>query len=165
MDINTTAFVIIVVLTVLYFLTGSLKKPKKSVMLHYEQRGELLSPAERSFYGVLEQAINEDVKIFAKVRIADVLTPTASLNKSHWQTAFNKISAKHFDYVLCCKATMKVMAVVELDDKSHHSKAAKRRDLLVDEACASANLRLVRFTAKETYQIDLVKTDLGTLIL
>jgi hypothetical protein len=41
--------------------------------LPYLKTDYLLSPAERSFYGVLCDATAEDYRIFAKVRLADVL--------------------------------------------------------------------------------------------
>lgn len=48
----------------------------------YKSLGKLFSEAEHSFFLVLKQALsNDDYEIFAKVRIADVLTPEESLNR------------------------------------------------------------------------------------
>ena len=66
----------------------------------YRQK-EFLSPAERSFLDVLSQAAGDEWRVFAKVRIADVLTPAKGMSRSRWQSAFNAISAKHFDFLLC----------------------------------------------------------------
>lgn len=66
----------------------------------YRQK-EFLSSAERSFLGVLNQAADDDWGVFAKMRIADVLTPAKGMSRSRWQSAFNAISAKHFDFLLC----------------------------------------------------------------
>jgi very-short-patch-repair endonuclease len=126
----------------------------------YTQRDALFTPAERSFYGVLEQAISNEYKVFGKVRVADILKPNSSLNKSEWQTAFNKISSKHFDYVLCQKDTLEVVGVVELDDKSHNSKKAKNRDAFLEAACNGANLKLIRFICQRTYQTDSVRLNI-----
>ncbi len=157
MDLVTLAVILIVVALIIAVLG---KLIGKSIFIEqgtYTQRGALFSVAERSFYGVLEQAISKDYKIFGKVRVADVLTPKSNLNKSNWQTAFNKISAKHFDYVLCKKDTLRVVAVIELDDKSHNSKKAKNRDAFLEDACEGADLKLIRFKAKAGYQIDSVR--------
>ena len=86
----------------------------------YQLREALFTPSEIKFYRELEQAIGEQFIVFGKVRVADIITPEKSLSKSNWRTAFNKISAKHFDFVLCDKNTLRVGAVIELDDKSHH---------------------------------------------
>jgi hypothetical protein len=67
----------------------------------YALRGALLTPAEVRFYHALKEAVGEEFVIFSKVRVADILTPQAGLGQGDWQRAFNKISAKHFDFVLC----------------------------------------------------------------
>jgi len=118
----------------------------------YRQKA-FLSPAERSFLGVLSQAAGEDWRVFAKVRIADVLTPEKGLNRSRWQSAFNAISAKHFDFLLCDPTDCAPKLAIELDDKSHETNKARRRDRLVESACESAGLPLLRVKAARAYQI------------
>ena len=68
---------------------------------HYRQQNKLFSPAERSLYGALRLAVADNAIVFGKVRVADVLTPRNTSSRSHWQKAFNRISAKHFDFVIC----------------------------------------------------------------
>ena len=157
MDFTTIAIVVIVIGLILFVLSKISTEQNDSKEAIYTQRGALFTVAERSFYGVLEQAISKEYKIFGKVRVADVLKPIAKMNKSDWQSAFNKISAKHFDYVLCQKDTLNVVAVVELDDKSHNSKRAINRDAFLEDACDGANLKLIRFKAQQGYQIDSVR--------
>lgn len=82
----------------------------------YCQSTPLFSAAERSFLGVLDLAVAQQYRVFGKVRVADILLPAKGLNRSHWRIAFNKIAAKHFDYVLCDKETLAVIAMIELDD-------------------------------------------------
>jgi hypothetical protein len=65
----------------------------------------LFSNAERSFFGGLTQALGDEYVVMGKVRVADILSPQKGLNKSNWQTAFNKVASKHFDYVLCTRDT------------------------------------------------------------
>ena len=117
----------------------------------YESINKLFSPAERSFYGVLTQAIGDEIVLLAKVLVADILKPTKGLSRSDWQKAFNRISSKHFDYVLCSKDSLSIIAVIELDDKSHSQHKRIERDLLLDKACESANLKLFRFKAAKSY--------------
>lgn len=119
----------------------------------YEKIEPLFSPAERSFFGVLTQAVNERAVVLGKVRVADVLRPTKGVGKSQWQKAFNRISAKHFDYVICAPDTLVVLAVVELDDKSHAKRNRVERDILLDSACADAGLPLHRFKVAASYSI------------
>ena len=50
--------------------------------LGYVQRKEFVSAAERSFYGVLAQAIGDRYKLHTKVRVADVLEPVKGATMS-----------------------------------------------------------------------------------
>ena len=149
-------FVVAVVIAVLFV--------KGRNQYSYRIKGPLFSPAERSFLGVIDAAVSDTYRVFGKVRVADVLSPQKGMSRKHWQIAFNKISAKHFDYVLCCKDTLKIIAVIELDDKSHNKAASKNRDKLLKEACESASLTLVRFPAKASYSIAEVRQSVADAI-
>jgi len=137
-----------IVLIGFIFLSKKLNKP-----ITYRQSSPLFSPAERSFFGVLESAISEEYRALGKIRVADILLPQKGLDRKSWQIAFNKISAKHFDYAICKKDTLEVVAVVELDDKTHNKKSVQARDSFLNSACESANLTLIRFPARASYSI------------
>lgn len=119
----------------------------------YEPQEVIFSPAERSFFSVLSQALGENAVVLGKVRIADVMKPRKGLSRSEWQKAFNQISAKHFDYVVCTPDTLSVIAVVELDDKSHAQKKRIERDQFVANACSSAGITLHQVKAKTAYSL------------
>lgn len=123
----------------------------------YEMKRKLFSHAERSFYGILKQAVREDGVVFGKVRVADVLNPSKGLDRSNWQKAFNHISSKHFDYVICSPDDLSVLFVIELDDKSHAKRVRVERDQLIEGACSTAGLILHRFKARATYNIPEVR--------
>lgn len=129
------------------------KQGGQSTEFSYERIDTLFSPAERSFLGVLTQAVEEKGVVFGKVRVADVLRPAKGLSRSRWQVAFNRISAKHFDYVVCASDTLEVMFVVELDDKSHTKGKRVDRDHFLDSACSIAQLPLHRFKAAASYNV------------
>ena len=67
------------------------------------------------------------------------------------QTIFNKISQKHLDFVLLDPQTLIPVMAVELDDSSHKSSAAKKRDDVKDKALRDAGLKLVRIPSKHAY--------------
>ena len=96
----------------------------------YSLHDALFTPAERSFLGVLETAVGQGHRVFGKVRIADVIKVKSATNKA-WQAGFNRISAKHFDFIVCDRATLRVMCAVELDDKTH----ARTKRAASDEVC------------------------------
>ena len=59
----------------------------------YEKEDALLTPAERSFFGVLEDAVGAQLRLFAKVRLADVVRVKRGMNRCSRQTAFNAIQS------------------------------------------------------------------------
>jgi hypothetical protein len=130
----------------------------------YCKHGPLLTPAERLFYKSLEQAVNGQYLIMCKARLADVITPKSSGDRSKWQSAFNKISGKHFDFVLCEPESFTVVAAVELDDKSHQNKSAQKRDKVKNDSCKSAGLALIRIPAKRRYDLESIRGQLAASI-
>ena len=123
----------------------------------YQKTDPLFSPAERSFYGVLNQTVGGNAKILGKVRVADVVVPKKGLSRSDWQKAFNKISGKHFDFLLCSRDSLSVICAIELDDSSHQSKKRQKRDQFLKEVCNAAEIPLIQVPAKSGYVIDEVK--------
>ena len=126
--------------------------------LGYRQKKTLFTEAERSFLGVLDQCIDpKQHRIFGKVRVADIVEPNPTKNRSEWSRAFSKIKAKHFDYVICATDTLKPVCAIELDDKSHNQKKRQQRDQLLESVCQDANLPLIRVPAKRSYKLEEVK--------
>jgi very-short-patch-repair endonuclease len=119
----------------------------------YKTRGALLSPAELSFFRILQNVIGKSVLICPKVRLVDILKPNN-------QAASNKISQKHVDFLLCNPATTRVLGVVELDDKSHGRADRVERDAFVDGAFAAAGIRIVHFKASVSYSVEEVRQQL-----
>jgi hypothetical protein len=117
----------------------------------YEAVPALLTPAERSFFGVLQQAVASDYQIFAKVRLADIVRPVRNPSRSGWQSAFNRIASKHVDFVLCDSSRLGVVAVIELDDRTHERFERGVRDGLVDSTLADARIPVLRVSARQSY--------------
>ena len=93
-----------------------------------------------------------------------MLTTARGLNRSRWQSAFNGISAKHFDFLLCDPAGCAPKLAVELDDKSHEKAGRRKRDRLVEAACASAGLPLLRVKVARTYAVAEIRTQIQDLL-
>lgn len=118
--------------------------------LPYRTRDDFLSAAERSFYGVLVAAIAGRALVFAKVNLADVLFVSG---KEKRQSYHNRIDRKHVDFLLCTLDTVRPVAAIELDDKSHERADRVDRDAFVDAAFDAAGLPLVRFPAQRAYNV------------
>lgn len=119
----------------------------------YQRIERFLSPAEQQLMAALRAALPENVRLLAKVRVADVLTPSSRLSTSDWQKAFNRISAKHFDFLVCRAQDYRPLCAIELDDRSHLLPRRRERDDFLDGACREAGFTLLRVTARREYSI------------
>lgn len=123
----------------------------------YQPAKTLFSPAERSFLGVLDQAVGVENRVFGKVRVADVATVKSGLSNSARQGALNRIASKHFDFVVCRASDLSVLCAVELNDKSHASQRAQARDELLVGVCQAINLPLFTVPARQAYSLGEVR--------
>lgn len=166
MDMILIAVVmVVIVVVILAFIIKLIPAPSKTNEIPiYELAGPVLTNAELSFYAALRKAVADEHEVHFKVRIADVLKPRKNPIKGAWQKAFNRISSKHFDFVLCEHDNMTVICAIELDDKSHNTKRVQARDELVKDACLSAGLPLIRFPAKRGYRTSDIRDALGDFL-
>ena len=117
----------------------------------YQPAKPLFSAAERSFLGVLDQAVGPEHRVFGKVRVADVAAVKSGLGNSARQGALNRIATKHVDFLVCRSGDLSVVCAVELNDKSHASQRAQARDELLANVCRVINLPLLTVPAKAAY--------------
>lgn len=156
-------FLLCLLIAIVFFIAAASRKSKPAISQgNYDKKPYLLTKAERSFYGVLIQAVGTEVVVFSMVRVADVLKTRKGMNPSDRQRAFNQISAKHFDFILCQPTDLSIISVIELDDSSHGSEKRIKRDNFLNSACSSAGLTLHRFPAQNAYSVsDIRKKLLG----
>ena len=130
----------------------------------YTRNRALFSPAERSLLGALEQAVGEDYRIFAKVRVADIVSVRPTANESSWLHAFDQISAKHFDFVLCDKTDLSIRCAIELNDETDGSRQRQERNTISEGVCRSISLPFIQIRAAQVYlTIELRKKILAAL--
>ncbi len=140
------AFVIIIIFFVAAFLRAKQEANKPSPNLPYVTQARLLTPTEERFRHVLAHANQDQYLLVCKPRVADILK-----TQPFSQTAFNKISAKHFDFVLCDKSTTRPVLAIELDDSTHRQADAQARDAVKDAACHAAKFPILRVPVQSDY--------------
>lgn len=151
--------VIVAVLVVVAVLVAKLKPQEQTGDgFPYIKNQVLFTPAERSFLGVLEHAVGEDYRVFGKIRVADVVRVKSLGDRSARQRAFNRINAKHFDFILCSKGDLAIVAAIELDDKSHERRDRRERDSFLVSLCQAASLPLIRVPAKRAYSVQALRS-------
>jgi hypothetical protein len=117
----------------------------------YVRQPSLFSRAELDFLGALERALPVGTALYAKVRMADVITPAGASRRREWWQAFTKVSSKHLDFVVVRAQDGVIVAGIELDDRSHQTADRRARDAFVDRAMSQAGVVLIRVAAQRHY--------------
>lgn len=142
-------------------LSGGIEDPTKETW-PVEAAGPLLTNAELSYFRVLEQVLRHptdpsgtpQMRVFCKVRLADLVQPKRGLDRSVWQATQNKLDRKHVDFVLVDPSTYVPRLVIELDDASHRRARAQKADAQKDTALAVAGVRLLRAKTLGKYEAE-----------
>lgn len=106
------------------------------------QRVPILTGNEREFFSRLRQALPGRV-VLVQVSLAALIQPTATRGSKRHLMDFRRISQKRADFVVC-DTKMNVLAVVELDDRTHNY----AQDAIRDSYLASAGIRTIRYESK-----------------
>lgn len=121
----------------------------------------LLSPAELAFFHVLSQALPRQSALSLKTRLADIIDCPDEL----WHAPLGRrVAQKHVDFTLYDPTTGKILAVIELDDRSHDSPARRRRDRFLDQICRVVGIPLLRFRCASTYCGEVLSAQLSRVL-
>lgn len=103
----------------------------------------LMTDNEKEFYVRLVEALPNHY-IFSQVALGALLQPNIKGNNRKYYSVRGTFSQKIADYVVCDKA-MKVVAIVELDDRTHNASKDGKRDLMLEQA----GYTVVRWNSKK----------------
>ncbi len=141
-----------------YLMVRSRPKPDVLETYPYTKNENLFSAPERSFLSVLDQAVGDRFRILGKIRIADIVSLKKLSDRSARKRALNKIAGKHFDYILCSRDDLAVVAAVGLNDKSREHSDRKERDAFIAGLCNAISLPFLRFEAGEEYTVSEIRS-------
>lgn len=123
--------------------------------LPYKKQQYLFSKPENEFFRLLRKALEgQDLVVFGKVRLSDVLAVSGNKDR---QKYWNKIQAKHVDFLICNEEYFNPLAAVELDDSSHERPDRVQRDDFLNKAFDSAELPLLRLPVRFSYSLKEVR--------
>ena len=149
-------WIILILLLIIVFLALALfkkKDGKRFADFPYQSKDILCSPAERSFLGALDKIVGKKYRIFAKVRLADIVDVQKGLSVSARQGAFNRIAGKHIDFIVCNANDLSIIGAIELDDKTHRGRGRHERDQFLDRTLKAAGVPVLRIKAQSSYSI------------
>lgn len=110
----------------------------------------ILTKREYRFYLLLREVADEyHYLICPKVGVKDLLSVT---DQRHYMKYFHMTAQKHVDFVVC-DHDLRVLFVIELDDSTHETRDARKRDHLKNKAFAAAGIPLKRITEIDKKQI------------
>jgi len=110
----------------------------------------ILTKREYRFYLLLREVADEyHYLICPKVGVKDLLSVT---DQRHYMKYFHMIAQNHVDFVVC-DHDLRVLFVIKLDDSTHETRDARKRDHLKNKAFAAAGIPLKRITEIDKKQI------------
>lgn len=114
----------------------------------YKLIQSLLTPSEAAFYAALRLAAGQRYLVFPKVRLADLCHGLDGWTDT---AAFNRVSSKHVDFLLCDPETFRPVLAVELDDRSHLGGRGRVRDEVKNRVFRTMGLGLYRQWVRHSY--------------
>ena len=93
----------------------------------------LMTKRERTVCEMIERAVPH-ARIHAQVSMGAILRPAAGLDRSRSTSVRNRFSSKRVDFVLEDRASGEIIAIVELDDRTHNRSADRQRDRMTSRA-------------------------------
>ena len=149
-----TILALVFILTALIATATLNRKAKRASVNSHRNRTPRYAPTtylcstnELAFFHVLRRTFPNHT-IMAKVRLSDVIQPADHHN---YQSAFNKITSKHLDFLLCHPNTLEIICAIELDDATHTNPKRQQRDQFLNEALRTAKVILHRIPAHPNY--------------
>ena len=146
MRVGTVGIVLcaLAIAIVFVFLLVKLKSGPGRTGARFKARS-FMTPNELEFLGRLEVAVPE-LRFHAQVAMGALLAPGAERrgNSREYMSARGRFSQKIVDFVAQHRSTGDVVAVIELDDRTHDPAKDESRDAML----RGANYRIVRWQSK-----------------
>ena len=136
---------------------------KKAEDLPYVLKRYLMSKAERSFFGALEQVTDSSkYYIFPQVSLNNLVT--VEKGTGSFQAFHNKVDRKSVDFVLFDRSAVSPVLAIELDDSSHDREDRQERDAFVDRVLAKAGLPLLHVRVQTAYDPKSLAEDISRAV-
>ncbi len=119
----------------------------------YSLKQSLLTPAERSFFNILKQIVDDRYQIAFQVPMSALI----KTENSHSYVPFNRIKAKTIDFVLYSKENLNPYLAVELDDRTHSLYKRVKRDEFVNGVLKKIGLPILHVKVQDPHSYDIEK--------
>ena len=140
---NSTGLVVVVIVVALVLIVAGLgtgSRETTSAKPASIRAKRLITAAERQFLETLEQAL-PDCRVYVQVAMGALLDPVKGLEPRERLRVRGRFAQKIIDYVIEDRKSGEVVALVELDDRTHRADRDQARDAMT----AEAGFRTIRF--------------------
>jgi very-short-patch-repair endonuclease len=135
--------IILIAITLVVIRSFIKNKRGKEIWPYYAKKP--ITKTELILYYRLVNALPDKI-ILSQVQLSRVLGVKKGNNFGEWNNRINRMS---LDFVVCRKEDAGIIAVIELDDKSHEKEERIKADEKKDKALESANIRIIRWKVDE----------------
>lgn len=115
----------------------------------------MLTPNEIEFLNRLESAVPE-FRFCPQVAMGAILNPNVHRQSKDYMRLRGKFAQKIIDFVAQDRKDGSIVAVIELDDRTHDNEKDEKRDAML----ASAGYRIVRWNSKNKPDVESIRNQL-----
>jgi hypothetical protein len=108
------------------------------------RRKPLLTANEAEFFHRLQRAL-PGFHVFPQVAFAAFLTDDGHVSRNAQWAVRAKFDRKIADFVICQRGSLKIVALVELDDRTHAAPADRQRDSITK----AAGYQTIRYQSRQ----------------
>ena len=143
---------IILMMLLIIVAVGAMKLNEPGIAFPFKKKGNLFTPAERTFLALIEEAVGNDFRILCRVKMSDILSIRQSTDKKISQNATTRANSKHLDFVLCSKEDMSPVIAIDLVHAKGKDGYKSQRDYFVSGALDAAHIPHVRIKVRSGYK-------------
>lgn len=143
---------IVLMMLLIIVAVGAMKLHEPGLAFPFKKKGNLFTPVERTFLGLIEEAVGNEFRILCRVKMGDILTIHQSKDKKTSKNAASRAGSKHLDFVLCSKDDMSPIIAIDLVHSSGKDGYKAQRDFYVSGALDAAHISHVRIKVRSGYK-------------
>lgn len=130
----------------------------------FDSKPTVFTPAEKNFQNLLEQAMGSKYRVLNRVKLSDIITIRNGVSDRASHKAAANAEGKYLDFVICERASMKLLGTVDLVDTQGRGYKIKK-DWFVSGSLEAASIPHLRIKVKANYTLDEIRTCIHSRLL
>jgi len=143
---------IVLMMLLIIVAVGAMKLYEPGLAFPFKKKSNLFTPVERTFLGLIEEAVGNEFRILCRVKMGDILTIHQNADKKTSKNAASRAGNKHLDFVLCSKEDMSPIIAIDLVHNNGKDGYKSQRDFYVSGALDAAHIPHVRIKVRSGYK-------------